>query len=107
MRQPATPSALAWLGSLAQPENNLTGLSIDTWILNEKRLEVLKDSFPRVKRVSVLANFGNPSGRAQWELARSGGEALGLSMVLTSVDLGDDLDGAFRGSRAPAPMPCM
>jgi putative tryptophan/tyrosine transport system substrate-binding protein len=33
--------------SLAQPEHNLTGLSINTWILNEKRLEVLKDSFPR------------------------------------------------------------
>jgi len=81
--------------SLAQPESNLTGLSINTWILNEKRLEVLKDSFPRVRRVSVLANFGNPSGRAQWELARSGGEALGLSMVLTSINSGDDLDGAF------------
>src|SRR4029078_11069856 len=36
--------------SLAQPENNLTGLSINTWVLNEKRLEVLKDSFPGVRR---------------------------------------------------------
>jgi hypothetical protein len=32
----------------------------------------------------------------QRELARSGGEALGLTMVLTSVNSGDDLDGGFR-----------
>jgi putative ABC transport system substrate-binding protein len=81
--------------SLARPENNLTGLSINTWVLNEKRLEVLKDSFPGVRRVSVLVNLGNPSGRAQWEVARSGGEALGFSMVLASVSSGDDLEAAF------------
>lgn len=82
--------------SLARPEANLTGLSINTWVLNQKRLELLKETFPGVARVAVLSNFGNPSGDAQWELSRRAGEALGLVMELQVVRSKDGLDAAFR-----------
>src|SRR5829696_4805188 len=44
----------------------------------------------------------NADSERDLELARSGGEALGLSMVLTSVNSGDDLNGAFRAIESTA-----
>ena len=46
--------------SLAQPGGNLTGLTFFVAELNAKRIELLKEAFPALKRVAVLMNGGNP-----------------------------------------------
>ena len=87
--------AIGLVTSLARPGGNLTGLSLDSWILNEKRLEALKDNFPSVKRVAVLANFGNPSGEAQWNMTERGAASLGFELSLIRIVRRNDLDGAL------------
>src|SRR5262245_12659732 len=46
------------VSSLAQPGGNLTGLSILAPELNGKRLELLKETLPKVIRVAVLTREG-------------------------------------------------
>jgi len=45
---------------LARPGGNITGSSFFVPELNAKRLEVLKEAFPRLRRVAVLVNRDNP-----------------------------------------------
>ena len=57
----ADPVATGLVASLARPGGNVTGL---TWFSSEvsaKRLELLREAFPRTKRVAVLINPGNAS----------------------------------------------
>jgi len=44
------------VGSLAQPAKNLTGLSAVSFELAGKRLELLRDTFPKISRVAVLVD---------------------------------------------------
>jgi putative ABC transport system substrate-binding protein len=86
-----------------RPEGNMTGISLDNWVLNQKRLEALKDYFPYVKRVAVLANFGNPAGPGQVEITQKGAEKLGLEVTVTIIFNKDDLDRALAEIAAQKP----
>src|SRR5262245_17110125 len=50
------PVAIGLVPSLAQPGGNMTGVSGLAPQLNTKRLEVLKEAVPRLKRVAILYN---------------------------------------------------
>src|SRR5215207_3939831 len=97
--------ATGMVASLARPGGNLTGLSLDSWILNEKRLEALRDNFPTVKRVAVLANFGNPSGEAQWKMTERGAAVLGFEVSRSRGEASSRR--RCRKSLPPALRPCM
>jgi putative ABC transport system substrate-binding protein len=49
------------VASLANPRDNVTGGAIPTAELSAKRLELLKEVIPKLSRVAVLWNSGNPS----------------------------------------------
>jgi len=57
----ADPVATRLVASLARPGGNITGGSWVSHEVSAKRLELLRDAFPRTKRVAVLINPGNPS----------------------------------------------
>jgi putative tryptophan/tyrosine transport system substrate-binding protein len=79
----AVPAGL--VQSLARPGGNATGFSINTWELNPKRLELLKETFPAIQRVAVLGNANNPSGLAQWDRTKPAAEALRIDLRLVMV----------------------
>ena len=85
------------VASLARPGGNITG---DTFLVTElaaKRLEVLKDAVPRLRRVAVLANPDNAlTGLSHQAMEVA---AKGLNVVLLSFHARgpDDLEGAFAG----------
>ena len=54
------------IGSLARPGGNATGLSLLTTELGVKRLELLKESFPKLSRLAVISH--GPLGGDQEEL---------------------------------------
>ena len=69
------------VSSLARPGGNLTGLSTQSDELIGKRLELLRQAFPRTARVAVLG-----SGSAvQSELVNLAGAALGLQLLHTAA----------------------
>jgi putative ABC transport system substrate-binding protein len=55
------PVASKLVASLANPGENVTGLSVDAPGLNGKRLEILKESFPSLSQVAVLHNRAVPA----------------------------------------------
>jgi putative ABC transport system substrate-binding protein len=48
------------VASLAQPGGNVTGLSLQMGDLAGKRLELLREVVPGLRRVAIMANVGNP-----------------------------------------------
>jgi putative ABC transport system substrate-binding protein len=83
------------VASLARPGGNITG---DTFFVTElvaKRLELLKDAIPRVRRVAILANPDN-AATGQY-LSATETAARDLNVALSTFDARGpaDLDGAF------------
>lgn len=85
------------VSSLASPGGNVTGLVNQVSAeLGPKRLELLRDSLPRVTQVSVLANFEIPISRLEWEAMTRAASSLGLTLNLVQVRDGTELPDAFR-----------
>ena len=82
-----------FVASLARPGGNITGMS---WLgpeLNAKRLELLKEVFPKVVRVAVLWDPATPKTyvRATEVAARS----LGINLRVLEVAKSNEFDHAF------------
>jgi putative tryptophan/tyrosine transport system substrate-binding protein len=99
------PVAMGLVPGLARPGANMTGLGIISTELNIKRLELLREAFPRVSRIGVLyesrqlQSFIGPMERA----ARS----LGLELARLEVDGAGHIDATFAAavkSRLPVIM---
>jgi len=72
------PVKRGYVDSLARPGGNITGLtSLDTE-LHQKRLELLKEAFPRISRVAVLWSRGHQKRRIKE--VKAAGRALGIQI---------------------------
>ena len=83
------------VASLARPGGNITG---DTFFLTElvaKRLEVLKDAIPRVRRVAVLANPDNAGTVTNLQAMEIAAKALNVALLRVHARDPADLDGVF------------
>ncbi|RPH56364.1 ABC transporter substrate-binding protein [bacterium] len=95
--------ATGLISSLARPGGNLTGLSELTPELGAKRLELLKEAAPRVRRVAVLwnpayserfsANFRFWS--SDWKEMRAAAQVLGMTLQSVEIHGPNDFDTAF------------
>ena len=95
--------ATGLISSLARPGGNITGLSELTPELGAKRLELLKEAAPKVRRGAVLwnpasserssANFRFWS--ADWVEVRAAAQVLGMTLQPVEIRGPDDFDTAF------------
>ena len=92
------PVGSGFVASLARPDGNITGLSTLAPELSGKRLELLKETVPRLSRVAVLVTSTRP-GNAQ-ELKEVELAAGGLKVNLQYLDVLDpkDIETAFRAA---------
>jgi len=91
------------ISSLARPGGNITGLSELTPELGAKRLELLKETVPKMRRVAVLwnpayserfsANFRFWS--SDWKEIRAAAQVLGVTLQSVEVRGPDEFDTAF------------
>src|ERR1700676_2641574 len=85
------------VASLAHPGGNITGLSIMAPELGGKRLQLLKEVFPKVSHpMPVLWNPDYVAMRARFEQARVAAPAVGLTVRSLEVRDARDLDAAFE-----------
>jgi putative ABC transport system substrate-binding protein len=83
------------VASLARPGGNITG---DTFFVTElvaKRLELLKDAIPRVRRVAVLVNPDNPNVGLSLQSMAVAAKVLNVVLVRFDARGAADLDGTF------------
>ena len=86
------------VASLARPGGNITGLTSISEELSGKRLELLKEAFPKVSRVAVLWNPNNASNVLELREMEGAARALGLKLRSLEVRGPDDFQGAFAGA---------
>jgi putative tryptophan/tyrosine transport system substrate-binding protein len=83
------------VASLARPGGNVTGLSSGITESFPKRVELLAELFPGLKRVAAIINMGNPVVPAQWSAVEASARSLGIEAQLLDVRRPADLPGAF------------
>jgi putative ABC transport system substrate-binding protein len=83
------------VSNLARPEGNITGSIFFNPELAAKRLEVLRDTFPRLKRVAVLENPGNPAMKPVLAAMEESAKQLKLELLHVGVRGPKDFDAAF------------
>jgi len=85
------------VASLAHPGGNITGLSMMAPELGEKRLQLLRETFPEASRaVAVLWNPAYAGMRARFEEAKVAAPKLGLTARSVEVRDTRELDVAFE-----------
>ena len=87
------------VSSLAQPGENITGLSLMAPDLDGKRLELLKEAFPKVARVAFLWRSGGSRGNLPLTEMEAVAKALGLKLISLEVRSLEDFEGAFARAK--------
>src|ERR1700730_2509692 len=87
------PLGDGFVDSLARPGRNITGLSMANAHLESKRLEILRDAVPSIKRVAILDDATmTRSGLAD---AQAGAKMLGLEALIFAVSDPGGFEGVF------------
>lgn len=93
----ADPKKLEFVESLSRPGTRVTGVTTLNDELTLKRLELLTEFVPELKRLGVIASDAMRIACDQEEIAlRAAAKRLGIELVFADVARGDDVDAAFR-----------
>ena len=90
------PVAVGLVDSLARPGGNLTGFSTIAEELAGKRLELLKETVPKLSRVAVLWDPRSAGSAPQWKESQLPARELGLQLHSMEVSSADKFESAFK-----------
>ena len=90
------PVAAGLVDSLARPGGNVTGFTNIAPVLAGKRLELLKETVPKLIRVAVLWDPKAPGSTQQWKESQIPARELGLQLHSMEVSSADRYEGAFK-----------
>jgi len=96
------PVANGLVATLARPGGNVTGLSNQTADLAGKRLELLRELIPDLRRLAIMANLGNPSVVLDVGEVRAAAAALGLEANMSDIRRAADIGPAIAALRRRA-----
>ena len=91
----ADPVGAGFVASLARPGGNLTGLSNQQADLAAKRLELLREVVPGLRRLAIMGNVDNPATVLDMREAQAAAHTLGLDVVTSEVRRPQDIAYAF------------
>jgi putative tryptophan/tyrosine transport system substrate-binding protein len=90
------PVALGLVDSLATPEGNITGFTSIGSLLAGKRLELLKETIPKLSRVAVLWNPQNSASAQSWKESQLAARELGVQLYSMEVKGADKFETLFK-----------
>ena len=90
------PVGAGFVASLARPSGNITGLTGYSPELNGKRLELLKEAFPKLSRVALLLSPNFPGSTLDLKETQSAARSLGLRIQPLEVRDDSDIDRSFK-----------
>jgi putative ABC transport system substrate-binding protein len=88
-----------FVSSLANPGGNVTGLSLLAPELNGKRIELLKEAFPKITKVGFVRRVNAASSERSIEDAEVVAKALGLRLQAIRLKGADDIESEFNAAK--------
>ena len=96
------PVGTGLVASLARPGGNVTGLSIQQTDLAGKRLELLREVVPGLRRLAIMANVGNPAAVLEMGEVQAAARTLGLEVATLEIRRAEDIAPAFEALKGRA-----
>jgi putative ABC transport system substrate-binding protein len=97
------PVGTGLVESLARPGGHLTGISDVSADLTPKRMELLKQMAPGLRRVAMLWNTADLGMTLRYRASEAGAQAMGLSVQPLGVREPDDFEQAFAAMNRERP----
>jgi len=96
------PVGTGAVAGLARPGSNLTGLSLQQTDTATKRLELLREVVPRLRRLAIMANFGSPIGVLETGEVQAAAHTLGLEDAALQIRRAEDIAPAVEALKGRA-----
>jgi len=90
------------VASLARPGGNVTGLSNQAPDLAGKRLELLREVIPGLRRLAILANAGTPTALPEIGDVQAAAHTLGLEVAILEIRRAEDIAPAIEALKGHA-----
>ncbi len=92
----ADPVGTGLVASLSRPGGNVTGLSVQHTDLASKRLELLREVVPGLRRLAIMANVDNPASVLDMGEIQEAAHVLGLEIATLEIRRAEDIAPAFE-----------
>jgi putative tryptophan/tyrosine transport system substrate-binding protein len=96
------PVGTGMVASLARPGANVTGLSNLAADLAAKRLEILREVYPGLARLAIMANVGYPGAVLEIGEFQAASRAVGLEVAALEIRRTEDIAPAFESLKGRA-----
>jgi len=96
----ADPLGGGLVASLARPGGNATGLSMQASDAVGKRLDLLRELLPGLRRLAVIGNVEYPASVQEIAQVRAVARTLGLDLDVLEIRRAEDITGTFPALKA-------
>jgi putative tryptophan/tyrosine transport system substrate-binding protein len=96
------PVGAGLVASLARPGGMVTGLSNQSADIASKRLELLREVVPNLRRLAIMANISGPIGVLEMGQVQIAARMLGLEVVPAEIRRVDDIAPAIEALKGRA-----
>ena len=87
------------VASLAHPGGNVTGLSVQSADLAAKRLELLREAIPGLRRLAILGNVGYSAALIEMVDVESSARKIGFDVERLEIRRAEDIEPALVGQQ--------
>jgi putative ABC transport system substrate-binding protein len=96
------PVGTGLVASLARPGGNVTGMSYQSTDLAGKRLELLREMLPGLRRLGIMANVGYPAAVLEMGEVQASAGTLGLDVARLEIRRAEDIAPAVESLKSGA-----
>lgn len=96
------PVGTGLVASLSRPGGNVTGLSVEQTDTVGKRLDLLQETVPGLKRLAIMANVAGPGAVLEMAEVVAAAQTLGIEIVPSKIQKADDIAVAFDSFKGRA-----
>ena len=98
----ANPVGNGLVASLARPGGNVTGLSDQVADLSAKRVELLRELVPGLRRLGILGNVDSPAAALEMRNAEAAARKLGIDVSRSEIRRPEEIGSAFAALKGRA-----
>jgi len=96
------PVGSGFVESLARPAGNVTGMSLQQNDIASKRIELLRNVVPNLRRLAILLNGGYPASVLEAGGVQAAARTLGLEVAPHEIRRADDIAPVFEALKSQA-----